>query len=152
MSLDTPRYLSELFSNIRGRSIAWEAHARAGLITDSDVEKIRAIDKVPKEKQVSVVEKDVDGYAALILAPEGALRKATDGKRVDVVAYMLVLLGDLLEGVCNTFVYQSFEASPDLIAKTQGLGHPAMVNHVWLTSSADRVRCPRVHRLSFISP
>ncbi|PWW78355.1 ARM repeat-containing protein [Tuber magnatum] len=99
MSLDSPRYLSELFLNIRGRSIAWDAHVRAGLITDSDVKKIKAIDKVPKEKQVSVVEKDVDGYAALVLGPEGALRKATDGKRVDVVAYMLVLLVDLLEGV-----------------------------------------------------
>ncbi|CUS14043.1 unnamed protein product [Tuber aestivum] len=99
MSLDNPRYLSELFLNIRGRSIAWDAHVRAGLITDSDVKKIKAIDKVLKEKQVSVVEKDVDGYAALVLGPEGALRKATDGKRMDVVAYMLVLMGDLLEGV-----------------------------------------------------
>lgn len=85
--------------NIRGRSIAWDAHVRAGLITDSDVRKIKAIDKASKEKQVSVVEKDVDGYAALVLSPGGVLRKATDGKRVDVVAYMLVLLGDLLEGV-----------------------------------------------------
>jgi len=152
MSLDTPKYLSELFSNIRGRSIAWDAHVRAGLITDSDVKKIKAIDKVSKEKQVSVVEKDVDGYAALILGPEGALRRATDGKRMDVVAYMLVLLGDLLEGVCNTFVCQSFGASPDSVARTQGMGYSIMVNHVWLTSSADRVRCPRIHQLSFISP
>lgn len=98
MSLDTPRYLAELFSNIRGRSIAWDAHVRAGLISDSDVKKIKAIDKVSKEKQASVVEKDVDGYASLVLGPQGALKKATDGKRVDVVAYMLVLLGDLLEG------------------------------------------------------
>lgn len=98
MSLETPRYLAELFSNIRGRSIAWDAHVRAGLISDLDVKKIKAIDKVSKEKQASVVEKDVDGYALLVLGPQGALKKATDGKRVDVVAYMLVLLGDLLEG------------------------------------------------------
>lgn len=98
MSLDTPRYLAELFSSIRGRSIAWDAHVRAGLISESDVKKIKAIDKVSKEKQASVVEKDVDGYASLVLGPQGALKKATDGKRVDVVAYMLVLLGDLLEG------------------------------------------------------
>lgn len=104
MSLDTPKYLVELFSNIRGRSIAWDAHVRAGLITESDVKKIKAIDKVSKEKQVSVVEKDVDGYASLVLGPQGGLKKATDGKRVDVVTYMLVLLGDLLESVF-TFIH-----------------------------------------------
>lgn len=102
MSLDTPKYLAELFSNIRGRSIAWDAHLRAGLISDSDVKKIKAIDKVSKEKQASIVEKDVDGYASLVLGPQGVLKKATDVKRMDVVAYMLVLLGDLLEG---TFLY-----------------------------------------------
>jgi V-type H+-transporting ATPase subunit H len=105
MSLDTPKYLSELFTNIRGRSIAWDAQFRAGLIPDSDVRKIKAIDKVPREKQVSLVENDVDGYAALILGPGGVLKKATDGKRVDIVAYMLVLLVDLLEGVCKPFVF-----------------------------------------------
>ncbi|KAI5841100.1 armadillo-type protein [Morchella snyderi] len=99
MSLDTPKYLLELFSNIRGRSIAWDAHVRAGLITEPDVKKIKAIDKVSKEKQVSVVEKDVDGYASLVLGPQGGLKKATDGERFDVVTYMLVLLGDLLESV-----------------------------------------------------
>lgn len=72
---------------------------RAGLISDSDVRKFKAIDKVSKEKQVGAVEKDVDGYASLVLGPQGALKKATDGERMDVVAYMLVLLGDLLEGV-----------------------------------------------------
>lgn len=101
MSFDTPKYLSELFSNIRGRSIAWDAHVRAGLISDSDVKRIKAIDKVSKEKQVSVVEKDVDGYATLVLGAEGALKRATDAKRMDVVAYMLVLLGELLDGVCK---------------------------------------------------
>ncbi|KAH0608480.1 uncharacterized protein H6S33_001614 [Morchella sextelata] len=91
MSLDTPKYLAELFSNIRGRSIPWDANMRAGLITESDIKKIKAIDKVSKEKQVSVVEKDVDGYASLVLGPQGGLKKATDGKRVDVVTVELLL-------------------------------------------------------------
>lgn len=111
MSLDTPKYLAELFSTIRGRSIAWDAQVRAGLISDSDVKKFKAIDKVSKEKQVGAVEKDVDGYALLVLGPQGALKGATDGERMDVVAYMLVLLGDLLEGLLPWSFFSVFWGS-----------------------------------------
>lgn len=146
MSLDTPRYLAELFSNIRGRSIAWDAHVRAGLISESDVKKIKAIDKVSKEKQAGVVEKDVDGYASLVLGPQGALRKATDGKRVDVVAYMLVLLGDLLEGAFTLFYMLGLgEDSNYLLTQSSWIGVPAF------TGSLLALPSPFSHLLSLLS-
>lgn len=67
--------------------------------------KIKAVDKVRKEQRKTVVEGDVDGYSALFAA---VLESAA--KRADVVQYMLVLLGDLLESVYSPPCY-SFVAS-----------------------------------------
>ena len=101
MSLDPPTYLSSLQNNIRQRPIAWEGAVRAGTITDDQLSKIRAIDKVRKEQRKQTIEDDLDTYRTLFLGGDGkpgAVESAASAKRSDVVQYFLVLLGDLLEG------------------------------------------------------
>ncbi len=100
MSLDPPQFLSSLQNNIRARPIAWDGAVRAGTISDDQLSKIRAVDKVRKEQRKQVVEGDLDGYSALFVGAEkkpSVLESAA--KRADVVQYILVLLGDLLDGL-----------------------------------------------------
>jgi len=99
MSLDPPTYLSSLQNNIRARPIPWDGAVRAGTITDNQLSKIRAVDKVRKEQRKQTVEADLDGYRALFVGGDnkaGVVESAA--KRADVVQYILVLLADLLEG------------------------------------------------------
>ncbi|KAI0110071.1 ARM repeat-containing protein [Daldinia grandis] len=100
MSLDPPPYLGSLQNNIRQRPIPWDGAARAGTITEAQLAKIRAVDKVKREQRKQVVESDLDGYRILFVGKPGTtgvLESAS--KRSDVVQYILVLLSDLLEGV-----------------------------------------------------
>ncbi|KAI8959954.1 ARM repeat-containing protein [Daldinia sp. FL1419] len=100
MSLDPPPYLGSLQNNIRQRPIPWDGAARAGTITEAQLAKIRAVDKVKREQRKQVVEGDLDGYRILFVGGPGStgvLQSAS--KRSDVVQYILVLLSDLLEGV-----------------------------------------------------
>ncbi|KAF5870048.1 putative vacuolar atp synthase subunit h protein [Botrytis fragariae] len=102
MSLDPPTYLYSLMNNIRQRPIPWDGAVRAGTITDDQLGKIRAVDKVRKEQRKEIVEKDPDAYRKLFVGSEGessVLESATRAKRPDVVQYILVLLGDLLDGI-----------------------------------------------------
>jgi V-type H+-transporting ATPase subunit H len=106
MSLDPPTYLSSLQNNIRQRPIPWDGAVRAGTITDDQLSKIRAVDKVRKEQRKTVVEADLDGYRALFVGADGkpsVLESAA--KRADVVQYILVLLGDLLDGSSSCLFY-----------------------------------------------
>lgn len=101
MSLDPPTYLSSLQNNIRQRPIAWESAVRAGTITDGQLSKIRAIDKVRKEQRKQTIEDDVNTYRTLFLGEDGktgVVESAASAKRSDVVQYFLVLLADLLDG------------------------------------------------------
>ncbi|KAI1351146.1 armadillo-type protein [Xylaria sp. FL0043] len=100
MSLDPPPYLGSLQNNIRQRPIPWDGAARAGTITESQLAKIRAVDKVRKEQRKQIVESDLDGYRILFVGEPGnpgVLESAS--RRSDVVQYILVLLSDLLQGV-----------------------------------------------------
>jgi hypothetical protein len=100
MSLDPPPYLSSIQNNIRARPIPWDGAVRAGTITDDQLSKIRAVDKVRKEVRKQTIEGDLDGYRTLFVGREGkpsVLQSAA--RRADVVQYILVLLGDLLDGV-----------------------------------------------------
>ena len=99
MSLDPPTYLNSLQNNIRARPIPWEGAVRAGTITDQDLKKIKAVDKVRKEQRRQTVEADFEAYTSLLLGAEGeksVLESAS--KRADVIQYILVLTGDLLNG------------------------------------------------------
>ena len=100
MSLDPPTYLSSTQNNIRARPIPWEGAVRAGTITDDQLSKIRAVDKVRKEQRIQTVESNFQGYRTLFVGGDGEqsiIQSAA--KRGDVVQYILVLLGDLLEGI-----------------------------------------------------
>lgn len=99
MSLDPPPYLGSLQNNVRQRPIPWDGAARAGTITEAQLAKIRAVDKVRREQRKQVVEGDLDGYRILFVGEAGTpgvLQSAS--QRSDVVQYILVLLSDLLDG------------------------------------------------------
>jgi len=101
MSLDPPTYLSSLQNNIRARPIPWDGAVRAGTITEEQLTRIRAVDKVRKEQRKQVVESHLDAYKTLFVGSgDGKVKSILEsaGKRADVVQYVLVLLGDLLEG------------------------------------------------------
>ena len=100
MSLDPPTYLNSLQNNIRARPIPWEGAVRAKTITDQDLKRIKAVDKVRKDQRRKTVEENFDSYRSLFLGGDkdvSVLQAAS--KRVDVVQYILVLAGDLLNGI-----------------------------------------------------
>lgn len=99
MSLDPPTYLSSLQSNIRQRPIPWDGAVRAGTLTEQQLALIRAVDKAKKiEARSETVLADLDGYRLLFAGGPGSpsvLESA--GKHANVVQYILVLEGDLIE-------------------------------------------------------
>ncbi|KAK3720407.1 H(+)-transporting V1 sector ATPase subunit H [Vermiconidia calcicola] len=98
MSLDPPGYILSLQNNIRARPISWEGAVRAKTITDADLKKIKAIDKVRKEQRKQTIEADIPTYTALLLG-DGETKSIFESaaKRTDIVNYMLVLTGDLID-------------------------------------------------------
>lgn len=72
---------------------------RAGHITDTHLKKIKSVDKVRKDQRKRTTEADLDGIKTLLLGSaeeRGVLETAA--KRPDVVQYIVVLTGDLLDG------------------------------------------------------
>ena len=109
MSLDPPTYLSSLQNNIRARPIPWEGAVRAGTITDNDLKTIKAVDKVRKDLRKKTVEDDIESYQSLILGGDkGKSVLESASKRPDVIQYMLVLTGDLINGMISRFVHTRF--------------------------------------------
>jgi V-type H+-transporting ATPase subunit H len=101
MSLDPPTLLGSLQGNIRQRPVPWDGAVRAGTLTEEQLAKIRAVDKVKKDARKQTVEADLDGYRTLFVGGPGkqsVLELAA--KRQDVVQYILVLLNDLLDSAC----------------------------------------------------
>lgn len=103
MSLDPPAYISSLQNNIRARPISWEGAVRAKTITEEDLKKIKAIDKVRKEQRKQTIEADVKTYTQLLLGGENVKSIfESAAKRTDILQYMLVLAGDLVDGeICR---------------------------------------------------
>ena len=102
MSLDPPTYLSSLQNNIRARPIPWDGAVRSGTIIEEQLTRIRAVDKVRKEQRKTTVEGDLEAYKKLFLGSESEKSVfESAAKRADVVQYVLVLLGDLLEGMSS---------------------------------------------------
>ncbi|KAF2706830.1 vacuolar ATP synthase subunit H [Pleomassaria siparia CBS 279.74] len=100
MSLDPPTYIVMLQNNIRARPISWEGAVRAKTITDADLQKIKSIDKVRKDLRKKTIESDVDSFVALLLGGSGSpsIFEAA-AKRQDIIQYMLVLTGDLIDDI-----------------------------------------------------
>lgn len=105
MSLDPPAYISSLQNNIRARPISWEGAVRAKTITEEDLKKIKAIDKVRKEQRKQTIEGDVKTYTQLLLGGDD-LKSIFESaaKRTDILQYMLVLAGDLVDGALFNMV------------------------------------------------
>ncbi|KAK7535902.1 vacuolar ATP synthase subunit H [Phyllosticta citribraziliensis] len=102
MSLDPPTYILSLQNNIRARPISWEGAVRAKTITDGDLKKIKSIDKVRKEQRKQTIEADTNSFVALLLGGDDAqdiFQAAAKGKRQDIIQYMLVLTGDLIDDI-----------------------------------------------------
>ena len=100
MSLDPPTYLNSLQNNIRARPIPWEGAVRAGTISNSDLKKIKAVDKVRKDQRRQTVEADTEAYQSLLIGgSKGKSVFESAAKRADVIQYMLVLTGDLINGM-----------------------------------------------------
>ncbi|CAG8625297.1 3055_t:CDS:10 [Paraglomus brasilianum] len=83
-------YLDDLTANMRSRPIPWEGYHRAGIITQEELDLIKAVDKQSKEQVNDVMERDGDKYAVLYT---NLLEKSV---RIDTVQYVLVLVGDML--------------------------------------------------------
>lgn len=99
MSLDPPAYILSLQNNIRARPISWDGAVRAKTITDAELKKIKAIDKVRKEQRRQTIEGDTDTYTKLLLGDgESKSIFESTAKRTDILQYMLVLIGDLIDG------------------------------------------------------
>lgn len=98
-SLDPPTYLTSIQNNIRARPISWEGAVRAKTITEDDLKKIKSIDKVRKEQRKQTIESDVTSFVTLLLGGDGSqsIFEAA-AKRQDIIHYMLVLLGDTIDG------------------------------------------------------
>lgn len=104
MSLDPPAYILSLQNNIRARPISWEGAVRAKTITEADLKKIKAIDKVRKEQRKQTIESDVETYTSLLLGDtENKSIFESAAKRTDIIQYMLVLTGDLVDGMITFF-------------------------------------------------
>ncbi|KAL8948992.1 MAG: hypothetical protein Q9222_004863 [Ikaeria aurantiellina] len=100
MSLDPPTYLNSLQNNIRARPIPWEGAVRAGTITENDLKRIKAVDKVRKDQRRQTIEADKDAYRSLLLGgDQGKSVLESAAKRADVIQYMLVLASDLINDV-----------------------------------------------------
>jgi hypothetical protein len=115
-------------NNIRTRPIPWDGAVRAGTISDDQLSKIRAVDKVRKEQRKQVVESDLNGYRALFVGSgsEPSILESA-AKRTDVVQYILVLLADLLDGVYGNLdlryntnnIYQGYQHCRKLFLSIQ---------------------------------
>lgn len=121
MSLDPPTYLASLQSNIRQRPIPWDGAVRAGTLTEEQLAKIRAVDKVKRDVRKQVIEADLDGYKTLFTGKNekrSVLESAS--KRPDVCQYLLVLLSDLLDSW-----FPSFPTTRDMLLPLVHLFHPS---------------------------
>ncbi|EJT97397.1 ATPase V1 complex subunit H [Dacryopinax primogenitus] len=90
MSLIVNPYLEESSSKVRSKPIPWEGYQRAGLITPAELAAIKKVDRQPRSRIESILVNEGAQYAALYLS---LLKKLV---RVDVLQYILVLIGDSL--------------------------------------------------------
>lgn len=102
MSLDPPAYILSLQNNIRARPISWEGAVRAKTITEAQLKQIKSVDKVRKEQRRQTIEPDVHSYVKLFFGADDSpsvFQAAAKGKRDDIVQYLLVLVGDIVDGM-----------------------------------------------------
>lgn len=100
--MDPPPYILSLQNSIRARPISWEGAVRAKTITENDLKQIKSIDKVRREQRKQTVEDDPEAYSGLLLGRQDSVSiLQAAAKRTDIVQYILVLTGDLIDGQCE---------------------------------------------------
>uniref|UniRef100_A0A093V4Y2 V-type proton ATPase subunit H n=1 Tax=Talaromyces marneffei PM1 TaxID=1077442 RepID=A0A093V4Y2_TALMA len=101
MSLELPTYLNSLQNNIRARPIPWDGAVRAGNITEDQLRKIKAVDKVRTQERKQAVEADLNGYTTLLAGNPPDVKSVLESasRRTDIVQYILVLAADLINDV-----------------------------------------------------
>lgn len=99
MSLEPPAYISSLQNNIRARPLSWEGAVRAKTISDTQLKQIKSVDKVRKEQRKQTIESDTGTYVLLFFGGDGiqSIFQAV-AKRDDILQYLLVLIGDIIDG------------------------------------------------------
>ncbi|KAG0326329.1 H(+)-transporting V1 sector ATPase subunit H [Dissophora globulifera] len=83
-------YLDDLTAGLRARPIPWEGYQRATLITQTELNYIKAVDKKTGEDLSRVVDQEGQVYAELFIS---LLQKLV---RVDTIQSILILIDDLL--------------------------------------------------------
>lgn len=131
MSLDPPQYILSLQNNIRARPISWEGAVRAKTISEADLKRIKSVDKVRKEQRRQTVESGLDGFVTLFFGKDDVpsiFQQAA--KRQDIVQYLLVLIGDIIDGIVHPSTLAIAPridiGIPDIAVFTQkALSHPS---------------------------
>ncbi|KAG9069901.1 H(+)-transporting V1 sector ATPase subunit H [Linnemannia hyalina] len=90
LALVSNLYLDELTAGLRARPIPWEGYQRATLITQTELNYIKAVEKKTGEDLSRVVDNEGPVYADLFVS---LLQKLV---RVDTIQSILILIDDLL--------------------------------------------------------
>ncbi|KAK3847564.1 MAG: armadillo-type protein [Linnemannia gamsii] len=90
LALVSNPYLDELTTGLRARPIPWEGYQRATLITQTELNYIKAVEKKTGEDLSRVVDNEGPVYADLFIS---LLQKLV---RVDTIQSILILIDDLL--------------------------------------------------------
>ncbi|KAF9127919.1 H(+)-transporting V1 sector ATPase subunit H [Mortierella sp. 14UC] len=90
LALVSNAFLDELTAGLRARPIPWEGYQRATLITQAELNYIKAIEKKTGEDLSRVVDKEGNVYGELLIS---LLQKLV---RVDTIQSILILIDDLL--------------------------------------------------------
>ncbi|KAF9941057.1 H(+)-transporting V1 sector ATPase subunit H [Modicella reniformis] len=83
-------YLDDLTASLRARTIPWESYHRASLITQTELNYIKSIERKIGEDLSRVVDKDGDIYGELLV---NLLQRLVN---VDTIQSILILIDDLL--------------------------------------------------------
>ncbi|KAF9899238.1 H(+)-transporting V1 sector ATPase subunit H, partial [Linnemannia zychae] len=90
LALVSNAFLDELTAGLRARPIPWEGYQRATLITQAELNYIKAVEKKTGEDLSRVVDKEGNVYGELLIS---LLQKLV---RVDTIQSILILIDDLL--------------------------------------------------------
>ncbi|RVD83098.1 uncharacterized protein DFL_007499 [Arthrobotrys flagrans] len=102
MSLPPPATVVSLIQSTRARPILWDQYHRTHIINEQELNLIKAVDKVPRDKRVAIVEGELSDYGRLIVGDSagqqpGLLQRCA--KRVEVIQYLLALAVEICEDV-----------------------------------------------------
>ncbi|KAK6511812.1 H(+)-transporting V1 sector ATPase subunit H [Arthrobotrys musiformis] len=115
MSLPPPPIVVSLIQSIRARPILWDQYQRTHIINEQELKLIKAVDKVPKDKRIAIVEGEIEDYARLIVgdakgSQPGLLERCA--KRVEFIQYLLALAVEICEDVPSFVISLTNHSDP----------------------------------------